>query len=58
MYWTLDKSNNTPGLFKNRELLQNAYSDKLTDSNLNYHFSRCKKMEVVISNIWIIRFKL
>ena len=56
MYWTLDKTNNIPGLFKNRKKLKEAFGDRITTTNLNYHFSKCKKVQAVISDIWIVRF--
>jgi hypothetical protein len=56
MYWTLDKKNNKPGLYSKRPKLVEAFKGRITKYNLNYHFSQCKKTEVVIDKVWIVRF--
>jgi hypothetical protein len=56
MYWTLDFKTDKPGLHKNRKLLVEDFKDRITTHNLDYHFSVCKKTEVIINNIWIVRF--
>jgi uncharacterized protein YbcV (DUF1398 family) len=56
MYWTLDKKENKPGLYKNREDLAKDFKGRIKKPNLNYHFSECKKKEVVINDVWIVRF--
>jgi hypothetical protein len=55
-YKTKNIRTNEEKNFRSMKAISDFY-ENITEYNLSYHFSKCKKTSVVINEIWIERFR-